>query len=180
MTDNDLFSATGDHFSLFGLPRQQALDGAELARRYEALIARAHPDKHAHLTAEAQRRAMEWAARVNEAYATLKDPLRRAIYLLHLAGHDARLDTHTAMPMEFLAAQMEAREAVEEARAKGDLTRLEDLYRSVRGEIGRHHGELVQAIDDGRYETAAQLIRRLMFEEKLKHEIDAAIAEIEG
>lgn len=171
---------TDDHFALFGLPRQQALDTAELSARYQELVSQTHPDRHAHLSQDEQRRAMQWTTRINEAYATLKDPLRRAIYLLHLAGVDAALETNTAMPAEFLIAQMEAREAVEEARRRHDVEFLDAHHGKIRHEIAEHHRRLVQALDSGTHEEAARLVRQLMFEEKLLAEIDAALAEIEG
>ena len=66
-----------DDFTLFGLPQRQALDRAELDARRRDLQARVHPDRFAAEGAAAQRVAMQWAVRVNEAYQRLKDPLKR-------------------------------------------------------------------------------------------------------
>jgi molecular chaperone HscB len=169
-----------DYFGLFGLPRRQAVDGARLESLYRDLQARVHPDKHAHLSNGEQRLAMQWATRVNEAYLTLKDPLKRARYLLHLAGHDARLETNTAMPMEFLMAQMELREAVAAAKESGDAETLDGLHRRLRKEIREQQGELQAALDGEAYERGGELVRQLMFQEKLLHEIDDALALLES
>ena len=165
-----------DYFTLFALPRQQGLDAGRLEELYRDLQARVHPDKHAHLSPAEQRTAMQWATQVNEAYQTLRDPLRRARYLLQLAGHDARLETNTAMPAEFLMAQMELREAVAEAREAGDIDALDARQRSLKKAIRGEFEALQAALDAGKYERAGELVRQLMFQEKLLHEIDDALA----
>ena len=88
-----------DHFTLFGLPPRQALDRAELDARRRDLQAQVHPDRFAHEGAAAQRLAMQWAVRVNEAYACLKDPLSRAAYLCELRGVAIDAERNTAMPL---------------------------------------------------------------------------------
>ena len=165
-----------DYFDLFGLPRQQALDVAGLDVLYRDIQSRIHPDKHAHLSDAEQRVAMQWATRVNEAYATLKDPLRRARYLLELADHDAGLETNTAMPAEFLMMQMELREAVADAREAGDIESLDSRHRQIRKSIRGEFEELQRTLDAGDHPRAAELVRQLMFQEKLLHEIDDALA----
>src|SRR6187399_2691677 len=77
-------SFASDDFALFDLPRRFALDAADLAARRRALQAEVHPDRFAAGGAAAQRAAMQWAVRVNEAYELLKDPLKRAAYLCEL------------------------------------------------------------------------------------------------
>lgn len=168
-----------DHFALFGLPRRQALDAGQLESFYRDLQARVHPDKHAHLSDAEQRVAMQWATRVNEAYLTLKDPLRRARYLLELAGHDVRLETNTAMPIEFLMAQMELREAVAEAKEGGDVDALDQQHRQLKKRVREELGVLQQALDAEDLERAGELVRQLMFQEKLLQEIDDALGVLE-
>jgi molecular chaperone HscB len=170
-----------DHFSLFGLARRQALDELELERVYHDIQVRVHPDKHAHLAESDRRLAMQWATRVNEAYQTLKSPLKRAEYLLRLAGHDPQIEHNTAMPMDFLTRQLEWRENVEEARRTADIDRLEGYHRSLRTELIRQYETLARLLDDdGDYAEAAQTVRQLMFKEKLLHEIDEALIAAEA
>lgn len=167
-----------DHFALFGLPRRQALDAEQLELRYRDIQARVHPDKHAHLPDGERRMAMQWATLVNEAYQTLKDPLKRARYLLHLIGYDARLETNTAMPSEFLLAQIELREAVAAARESGDAAALDALHRRLRADVYGQLAELETLLDTGDYERAGELVRQLMFQEKLLYDIDAALESV--
>ena len=70
-----------DDFELFGVPRRFAQERAQLDTRWRALQAEVHPDRFAVEGQAAQRVAMQWAVRVNEAYQRLKDPLKRAAYL---------------------------------------------------------------------------------------------------
>jgi len=173
------FDPNRDFFALFELPRRQALDVDRLEWLYRDIQAQVHPDKHAHLSAAEQRMAMQWATRVNEAYLTLKDPLKRARYLLELAGHDVRLETNTAMPVEFLMAQMELREAVADAKDSGDVDTLDALHRRLKKEIRAEYVTLQTSLDAGDHGRAGELVRQLMFQEKLLHEIGDALEVLE-
>ena len=75
-----------DHFALFGLPRAFELDGVALEAEYKSLQRLLHPDKFTLRPAEEQAASTELAARVNAAYSTLRDPVRRGLYLLQLRG----------------------------------------------------------------------------------------------
>ena len=169
-----------DFFSLFGLPRRFDIDRPALEAAYHELHARVHPDRHAHLPDADKRRAMQWATRVNEAFRTLRSPLPRALYLLELAGVDVGLETNTAMAPAFLIEQMEWREAVEEAREAADGEALESLHHRLR-QAGRDlFARLGQCFDiDQDLPGAAETARRLMFMEKLQHEIDDALEALE-
>lgn len=171
---------TQDFFALFELPRTFALDESVLDHAWHELQSQVHPDRHAHLSDLEKRRSMQWATRVNEAYRTLKKPLPRAQYLLELAGVDADLETNTAMSAEFLMEQMEWREAVEEARAAGDVDELEQLHQRLRVHSREVMDGLGRELDDAHdYPAAADTVRRLMFIEKLQHEIDDALEALE-
>jgi len=175
MTSFDL-NFTADHFSLLGLARSQTLDVAELDVRYREIQAKVHPDKHAHAGDADKRLAMQWATRINEAYQTLKNPLSRARYLLVLLGYDPQVESNTAMPLEFLMAQMELREAVTEARSTADETTLDDARSRLIKEIKAEYGTLAELIDQqNNYLAASALVRQLMFQEKLLNEIDDAL-----
>ena len=169
-----------DHFSLFGLNRAFRLDLSDLDSRYRDIQAQVHPDRFVNAGDAERRLSMQWATHANEAYQTLKKPLERAKYLLHLAGHDIQAESNTALPADFLIEQMEWREAVMEARDGGDHHELERLHNRLRGDINGRYDELGQLIDDsGDLALATDRVRRLMFLEKLLHEIDDALASLE-
>lgn len=119
------------HFEVFGLPPQHELDLEALDRRYRQLSLELHPDR---VDPRERRRAVEQTATLNEAYKVLKDPVRRAFYLLALAGVDLERDDAAArreMPLEFLEEVMELRERLAEARAAGDLSRAQQMGEQV-------------------------------------------------
>ncbi|MDP2824236.1 MAG: Fe-S protein assembly co-chaperone HscB [Sulfuritalea sp.] len=175
MTAFDLNFAV-DHFTLFGLPRLQSLDLESLENCFREVQARVHPDKHAHASAADRRLSMQWATRVNEAFQTLKSPGRRARYLLALLGHDPQLESNTAMPTEFLMSQMELREAVMDARLAADEDALDAVRSRLLNEIRKEYQRVADLIDVTRdYPAAANLVRQLMFQEKLLNEIDDAL-----
>ena len=106
----------------------------------------------------------------------LKSPGRRARYLLQLLGHDPQIETNTEMPAEFLVSQMELREAVAEARSAADEYALDTVRVRLLGEIRTEYERLTGLIDTDRDLVAASnLVRQLMFQEKLLNEIDDAL-----
>lgn len=169
------------YFQLFELAQTFHLDASALEQRYRALQMTVHPDKSAHLSDAEQRVAMQQATWVNEAYQTLRNPLRRARYVLQLHGVDTQEETNTAMPVDFLLAQMDRREAVMEARQNRDVTALGELETRMQTDTGALQAQLAVRIDaEKNYAAAAELVRKLRFMEKLAEEIHAAYDEIEN
>ncbi|MCA0326193.1 MAG: Fe-S protein assembly co-chaperone HscB [Proteobacteria bacterium] len=157
-------------FELFGLPPRFALDRAALDERWRELQRQVHPDRFAAEGAAAQRVAMQWSARVNEAYRRLREPLARAAYLCGLNGADVQAERNTAMSPEFLMQQMELREALEDAATPQDLDEIDRLSASMHREALQ---KLEQQIDaESNWPQAAQTVRALMFLDKLAHDID--------
>jgi molecular chaperone HscB len=168
---------TSTDFELFGVPARFAQDRAELDTRWKQLQSAAHPDKFAAEGAAAQRVAMQWAVRVNEAYQRLKDPLQRAAYLCELNG--ARIDAHsnTAMPPAFLMQQMQWREALDDAHDAGEVDALA-------AEVGRSRSQmlaqLAATIDElADWRAAAEQVRALMFVERFAQDIDRRLEALE-
>jgi molecular chaperone HscB len=167
-----------NHFELFGLPASFGVDTAALEARYHELQREVHPDRFA-ASPDAERRvSMQLATRVNEAYQTLKSPLKRAVYILQLRGVDPEFETDTAMPTEFLMEQMSWRERIESGA--DELEALLRLRASLRDESGKIYETLHGQLDGGRDDQgASQTTRMLMFYEKLAEEIDDKLAELE-
>jgi len=163
------------HYELFGLPEGFAIDAAALDAAYRSVQGAVHPDRFGGASDTERRIAMQFATQANEAYRTLRDPVRRAAYLCALHGADPRVHSNTAMPASFLGLQMEWRERLEEAR---DARSAEEL-RVLRDELDDSRASLIarlaEAIDGGRdYELAAGLVRQLMFVERFGEDVDAA------
>ncbi len=168
-------------FQLFGLEQSFALSLSVLEQGYRALQLQVHPDQAAHLSDSAQRVALQQATFVNEAYQTLRSPLRRARYLLKLNDVDTQEETNTAMPLDFLMAQMDWREAVIDAQQARDVAALEELEARMQTETQALEAQVAIKIDSEKdYPTAAELVRKLRFMEKLAEEIHAAYDEIDN
>ena len=170
-----------DHYALFELRRTFRLDISLLDRRYREIQAQVHPDKFAQAGDAERRLSLQWATRTNEAYQTLKNPLSRAQYLLSIAGQDVGAENNTAMPEEFLMEQMEWRESVAEARLGREQGELEHLHLRLKQQMSDRYEQLAVQLDDRHdYPLAVDLVRRLMFLEKLLFEIDDAMAALEA
>jgi molecular chaperone HscB len=173
-------ASTSDPFELFGLEPAYAVDGGALEQAYRDLQALIHPDRFA-AAGDAERRAsMQMTTRVNEAYRTLRDPVQRAKYLLETHGVDVAFETNTQMPTDFLLQQLEMREDLEGAVGKKDFSFLDSLkgrLASQKKALEAAIGESIDARKD--YESARDLVRKLMFLQKIEDEIDAAYEEIE-
>jgi molecular chaperone HscB len=168
-------SASDNYFRFFGLDQQFNLDLPALDQAYLAVQKEVHPDRHARGSESEQRIAMQMATLANTAYQTLKNPIQRGLYLCHLHGVDAKLETNTAMPAAFLMKQMEWRENLDEQAE--DLAALEALMEEVETSKQDTLLEIMQALDQARnYVRAAELLRGLLFIDKFAIELDDAIA----
>ena len=169
---------TSDDFELFGLPRRFAQDRAAIDARWRALQAEVHPDRFAAQGAAAQRIALQYAVRVNEAYQRLKDPLRRAAYLCELAGQAVDAENNTAMPGAFLIQQMNWREALDEAGSAGHVQALADEVAAARrGALASLEATLDERGDAA---AAAQQVRALMFVERFAADVDRRLEALES
>jgi molecular chaperone HscB len=145
-----------NYFEVFGLPRRLGVDAADLQRRFYELARRHHPDFHQGAAGEAE--ATEVSARVNAAYRTLRDPIRRLEYLIRLEEGRETKDGDVVKPTappELLEEMFEIQEALGEAQAEGlDAPRRatlaaqrESLTARLRAEEARLEGPLSAAWD---------------------------------
>lgn len=162
-----------DDFELFGLPERFEQDAADIEARWKALHRQAHPDQFASHGSSAQRLAMQYAVRINEAHARLRDPMKRAAYLCALRGHAVDGPQATALDPNFLNQQMFWREALEDARGLESLKSLESDV------LAAHHKALqacAHALDHvSDTAQAAGYVRQLMFIDRLKHDLSDRI-----
>ncbi|MFT4195730.1 Fe-S protein assembly co-chaperone HscB [Ottowia sp.] len=157
-------------FELFGVPARFAQDLGAIDARWKALQREAHPDRFAAQGPAAQRVAMQWSARINEAHRRLKDPMRRAAYLCELHGAPIDAERNTAMPPEFLMQQMALREALDEADDAASMEKIDQQSASLRRELLQ---KIERQIDtEADWPAAAQSVRALMFLDRLADEID--------
>jgi molecular chaperone HscB len=154
---------TEDFFSLLGLPREYALDVAELERRFRDLSRQLHPDRFARAEPRERRLSLERATRLNDAYRYLKDWRLRAAYLLRLAGTDVFLEGRTYADPDFLEEQLEWREDLALAIADRDAERLARIAAGARERLRRLEEEVAGRFADERWfsDMPVDIARRL-------------------
>jgi molecular chaperone HscB len=99
-------AAQVDYFAFFGLPRKLNLDVKPLERNFYELSRKLHPDLSARASAQEQEWSLQQSSLLNDAYRTLKDPIKRTEYLLHLEGVEL---------------EEQSKSATEQARASGEI-----------------------------------------------------------
>lgn len=169
-----MVNLSASDFQIFGVPEQFAQSLPELDAKWKALQREAHPDKFASQGTSAQRLAMQWSVRINEAYLRLKDPLKRAAYLCELRGEPINAENDTAMPAAFLMQQIEWREAADDATSDGQietlLAEVSALKQNLLNQCGRALDE--ESAPEANTSMASSLVRRLMFIEKFESELE--------
>lgn len=169
-------SIDDDDFTLFGLPERFALDAVRLDQRWRELQAQVHPDRFAAQGVAAQRIAMQWSVRVNQAYQRLKDPLKRAAYLCERRGAPVQAERNTAMPPDFLMQQMAWREALDEAQ---DGAAMQALDAQVQAHEQALLGRLQQLLDEhGDAAAAAEQLRALMFVARFRQDVEVRLEKL--
>ena len=165
-------------FELFGLTQRFVQDRAAIDTRWKELQGEVHPDKFAAHGASAQRVAMQWSVRINEAYQRLKDPLKRAAYLCELGGAAINVHSNTAMPATFLMQQIQWREALDEAQSVEELDALTD-------EVNAAKVQLLQKCEDvldvqHHPALAVGPVRALMFLDKFSQDLNQRFEALES
>ncbi len=163
-------------FALFALPERFRQDRATLDARWKELQREAHPDRFASQGAAAQRVAMQWSVRINEAYQRLKDPLKRAAYLCEQRGAPINAESNTAMPPAFLMQQMQWREALDEAATEDELDALARELSAARAQRLAGIERLLDEVQDAA--AAAEEVRALMFIERFDHDVQARFEQL--
>jgi molecular chaperone HscB len=156
-------------FELFDIPLSFKQDRTVLDARWRALQTQVHPDRFVTQGAPAQRLAMQWSVRVNEAYQRLKHPLQRAAYLCELAGAPIEADSNTSMPSAFLLQQIAWRETLADQPSAAAILALQREVAQYRQTL---LSEIEHQLDQRHNPPAAVLsVRALMFVERFAQDL---------
>ena len=165
-------------FELFGITPRFAQDRAAIDARWKDLQREVHPDKFAAQGASAQRLAMQWSVRINEAYQRLKDPLKRAAYLCEMSGAPVNAENNTAMPADFLVQQMQWRESLEEAASIDDIHEITAALSHSKQQLLLKCELLLDQAHD--YVSAVAEVRALMFLDRFASDVEKRLDELES
>lgn len=169
-----------NYFEIFSLPDRFELDSLELDTRYRQLQRTVHPDRYASGSSQERRIAVQQAAKINEAYETLKVPLQRGRYLLELAGVNIEAEQRSTQDPEFLMQQMELREGIGEVRNQPDpLESLDTLSRQGLQQYRTLEKELLDSLNRNDYRVATETVLKMQFFKRLQDEIQELEAELE-
>ena len=164
-------------FTLLQLPEAFVIDLETLHQNYQSIQKNIHPDRFATFDDEARLESIKKTAQVNDAYQTLKSPIRRAEYLLQLKGINIHDEKYTAVPQDFLMQQMEWREELE--TYKLNKVALEKLAQDIQKNKNDMMNQLPSFFDDKNHlNDAIRVTRELNFIEKIEQHINDALIEI--
>jgi len=164
-------------FTLLQLPEAFVIDLETLQQNYQSIQKDIHPDRFATFDDEAKLESIKKTAQVNDAYQTLKSPIRRAEYLLQLKGINIHDEKYTAVPQDFLMQQMEWREELE--THKLNKVALEKLAQDIQKNKNDMMNQLPSFFDDKNHlNDAIRVTRELNFIEKIEQHINDALIEI--
>lgn len=131
-----------DPFALLGVDRRFDLDLAAIEKTHRDLSRALHPDRFAQANASERRAALEKAASVNEAWRTLRDPVRRAEALFRTYGVEVGEEHEPKASPTFLMEILEEREALAEARAERNVEKIASLGNAMRDRARETEGKL--------------------------------------
>ena len=165
-----------NYFDLFALSHSFELDLAKLSEAYQSLQKTVHPDKFAHASSQEQLLAVQKSANINDAYQTLKTPLKRAEYILQQRGTEMPSEQASFQDNLFLMRQMELHEMLEELQHAQDIDgAVNDANEVLDGEYHVLFCQLQQLIQDNSVASdkiASEVVRKLKFYQKLQLELE--------
>jgi molecular chaperone HscB len=166
---------TADHFQVLGAAREFDVSLGALEKRYKDLTRMFHPDRFARSDPRARRASLERSVQLNDAWRTLRDPVRRAEYLLRLDGVDvsAEGERKRPVPPELLMEVMELREGLAEARGAGDDAAIEGMASDVRARRDGAMTAVAEALRADEREAAARALVMVRYYDRFLDEVRA-------
>ena len=167
-------NSSHNFFTLFELPLSSEVDTVLLEKKYKQLQAQLHPDRHVNAEASGKLAVIQQASILNDAYVTLKLPLRRAEHLLQLKGIDTSVYDQADLDKGFLLTQLKLREELEELQLQSEVEPLEAMQGRIAKDLAVIWAEFAKQFADGNYQAAYRAFRELQFLQKLIDEIREA------
>lgn len=163
------------YFDIFGLEPTVDVDVKALEASYRKKSLELHPDRNPNARVEAAANT----ASLNEAFKVLKDPIRRAFYLLRLSGVDLEREEagpqgrNLGLPMEFLEQILDQREALDDARQRKDPAAARRMGESIRQQMDQAVAQANQALREKQTEVAKEQLSRVRYYQRFLEEVEA-------
>ena len=165
-----------NYFDLFAIPHSFDVDLAKLSAAFQTLQKTAHPDKFAHASSQEQLIAVQKSATINDGYQTLKNPLKRAEYMLQQRGTDMPSEQASFQDTLFLMRQMELHEMLEDLPHANDIDgAVNEANEVLDSEYQTLFCQLQQLMQDNNQASdkiACEIVRKLKFYQKLQLELE--------
>jgi len=141
---NSLQRPQTDYYAFFGLPHKLRLDSADLQKRFYQLSKLLHPDRYTRRPQREKDYSLEATAILNDGYRVLRDPVRRAEYVLIEQGFDNGEPRSKDVPPELLEEVFAWNMAIEELRGGDQSVRpqLEKARDTLQGMLGELDAQL--------------------------------------
>jgi molecular chaperone HscB len=169
-----------DYFELLGLNPAFDIDPALLHAAQQRLQASHHPDRYVGSSDQDKRLSVQIASRVNQAYETLRDPVKRSRYLLEINGANLPDDSATTADTEFLMEQIELREAVDACRDGEDALARSKL---IETRLEQRASDLAQVFvacfNADRFDEAIEASRKMQFVQRIQQQLAELQFELE-
>jgi molecular chaperone HscB len=175
--------AADDRFAVLGLPRKFEVDLAVAESAYKDLSRQLHPDRFAKADPRARKAALARTVEINDAWRTVRDPVKRAEYLLGLAGFglagdDGKVGPLTktkqvAAPPTFLIEILELRDDLAAAQRAGDAVKVAFMADEMRGRASETMKALAAALETGKFEEGARSLSALRYYQRFLDEVAA-------
>lgn len=161
-----------NYFSLFQLPNSLPVDHVALSAKYQQLQRQYHPDNFATANDSEKSAIMQQSANINQAYQTLKDPIKAAEYRISLAGIDIYAEHETIHDTDFLFEQFELREILDNIEQAQDWQALDAFYHQILQQKQAVYSQLLQLIDQQNWQIAKNELYKLRYYARLIEQIE--------
>lgn len=161
-------------YETLGLKPVFDLDPQTLEKAYIDCMSQIHPDRHCIQSEEQRKKSLEEAAKINEAYGVLKDPLLRAHHFLGL--YDPSVSFENSVSTEILMESLALRESLEEA---GTSEKIGRLFKKITRNIDLMLSDLQIAFKVGDWQKSRVLVGRLTYLKKFIQEAQEKLWNLE-
>jgi molecular chaperone HscB len=174
-------------YDFFGFEPKLTLDAEALQKRFYELSRVWHPDRFSRKSAEEQAQALEATAILNDGYRTLRDPVKRAEYLLAEEGFPIGEQRSKDVPPELLEEVFELNIMVEELKGGDESVRpqleaQEANFVKMRAGIDKELEALFARYDaaESQSETARQVLHEIRGVLNRRRYIENLIREVDS
>ncbi len=175
-----------NYFEFFGLQPKLLVDADFLQKRFYELSRTWHPDRFSRKAADEQAKALEATSVLNDGYRTLKDPVKRAEYLLTEEGFPIGEQRSKDVPPELLEEVFELNMALEELKSGDDAARpqlesAKENFVGLRASVDSELESLFQKYDaaEAQSETAQQALSEIRGALNRRRYIENLIRDVE-